>query len=967
MKNTFTKIRSLLTFVLLALFSLNSWSQTVFYDDFNQDPVNPIVSSGNPVANYSIWTTVDPADENGGTALIDEYAPGDGLIKLLARNNPTEQTGNRTEVSAPLSVFNEPFKPVLSENSDTVVWVFTARQNRNSIGGTNGFNGTQTGMAVVLASDSTTWGSQQGSGAKGYAVTFLKPEGNMYCVSLSRFDGGLSNYTVIIGNKAEDVFSELRTWVTVRVEYVPTTNEWSLFFRDEKSMNTKGDVSDSNDMRLIAKVVDNTFTNLEMTHFGLALNTPAPSAATGANANAFFVDDFKISLTESDNGGDDDNGDYSWPLNVFYDNFNQELVNPIVSSGNPVANYSIWTTIDPADENGGTALIDEYAPGDGMIKLLGNHTGAGQGNRIEVSAPLASYNEAFKPILSSNPDTLVWVFTAKQNRNSGGGTQGFNGSQTGMAVVLASDSTTWGSQQGSGAKGYAVTFLKPEGNMYCVSLSRFDGGLSNYTVIAGNKPEDIFSELRTWVTVRVEYYPATNEWKLFFRDEQSMTKKGDVFSGDGMMLIETVVDDTFTDLEMTHFGYALNTPNAGAAGANGNAFWIDDFVVALGNIVKVEDPRYSLNTTVDGLGGTITKYPDQDDYLAGSQVELTAIPDTGYEFAGWSGDVTSTDNPLTVTMDANKDITASFTAITIPNYTLNIIAVNGNVSLDPDLTEFEENTQVLLTATPDAGYEFAGWSGDATGTDNPLTVTMDANKDITASFTAIAIPNYTLTITAVNGTVTQSIEGTEFAENTEVVLTATPDAGYEFAGWSGDVTSTDNPLTVTMDANKDITASFTAIVIPNYTLTITAANGTVSLDPDLTEFEENTQVVLTATADAGYVFENWSGDATGTDNPLTVTMDATKNITANFILGTSIREMEVEFSVYPNPSRGIFSIQVMQPVSYKVYNLNGVLVKEGNALETFSLDLTGFNNAPYILQVATQDGLSIHRIMKISE
>ena len=41
-------------------------------------------------------------------------------------------------------------------------------------------------------------------------------------------------------------------------------------------------------------------------------------------------------------------------------------------------------------------------------------------------------------------------------------------------------------------------------------------------------------------------------------------------------------------------------------------------------------------------------------------VKLTAVPDTGYYFTGWSGDVTGTDNPIDITVGSEKDITATF-------------------------------------------------------------------------------------------------------------------------------------------------------------------------------------------------------------------------------------------------------------------------------------------------------------------
>ncbi|MDB4142927.1 hypothetical protein N9733_05635, partial [Akkermansiaceae bacterium] len=48
---------------------------------------------------------------------------------------------------------------------------------------------------------------------------------------------------------------------------------------------------------------------------------------------------------------------------------------------------------------------------------------------------------------------------------------------------------------------------------------------------------------------------------------------------------------------------------------------------------------------------------------------------------------------------------------------------------------FNLGDEATLTATPSAGYVFSGWGGDATGEVNPLTITMDGNKSIGATFT----------------------------------------------------------------------------------------------------------------------------------------------------------------------------------------------------------------------------------------
>jgi uncharacterized repeat protein (TIGR02543 family) len=93
-----------------------------------------------------------------------------------------------------------------------------------------------------------------------------------------------------------------------------------------------------------------------------------------------------------------------------------------------------------------------------------------------------------------------------------------------------------------------------------------------------------------------------------------------------------------------------------------------------------------------------------------------------------------------------------FKFLTLDEYTLTVNVVgNGTVTKNPDQTTYHYNDVVQLTATPDAGWTFDGWSGDLTGTDNPKSITMDGNKSVTATFTQ---DEYTLTVNVVgDGTV----------------------------------------------------------------------------------------------------------------------------------------------------------------------------------------------------------------------
>ncbi|MEO0224883.1 MAG: hypothetical protein ABIL76_07335, partial [candidate division WOR-3 bacterium] len=127
---------------------------------------------------------------------------------------------------------------------------------------------------------------------------------------------------------------------------------------------------------------------------------------------------------------------------------------------------------------------------------------------------------------------------------------------------------------------------------------------------------------------------------------------------------------------------------------------------------------------------------------------------------------------------------------------------------------YTAGTQVTLTATANTGYVFSNWSGDLTGTTNPAVITMDSNKTVTANFSQQQQTNYTLTVNVLPsgaGSVSLNPSGGVYAAGTTVILTAQPNSGYQFLNWTGDVTGTSNPTTVTMNSNKTVTANFEQI------------------------------------------------------------------------------------------------------------------------------------------------------------
>jgi uncharacterized repeat protein (TIGR02543 family) len=151
-------------------------------------------------------------------------------------------------------------------------------------------------------------------------------------------------------------------------------------------------------------------------------------------------------------------------------------------------------------------------------------------------------------------------------------------------------------------------------------------------------------------------------------------------------------------------------------------------------------------------------------------VQLTATPAAGWTFSGWSGDLSGSDNPATITMDGNKTVTATFTEVPEYSLTVNVVGT-GDVTV-PDFfvwwdysqpgfhstsVSYAAGTDVELTAVEtDPNWEFSGWSGDLSGSDNPATITMDGNKTVTATFTEVLPSQDVHDVEAVSQTVTDN-------------------------------------------------------------------------------------------------------------------------------------------------------------------------------------------------------------------
>jgi len=137
------------------------------------------------------------------------------------------------------------------------------------------------------------------------------------------------------------------------------------------------------------------------------------------------------------------------------------------------------------------------------------------------------------------------------------------------------------------------------------------------------------------------------------------------------------------------------------------------------------------------------------------------------------------------------------------------------------------------------------------------------------------------------GTTSPAVGTHTYDEGDVITITATAAAGYEFDSWTGDVADTSAAsTTVTMDADQTVTAKFVEAVV-TYTLTMAVdptGGGTTDPAVGTHDYDDGTEVDITATAADGYVFDSWTGDVDDTSAAsTTVTMDADQSVTANFV------------------------------------------------------------------------------------
>ena len=320
--------------------------------------------------------------------------------------------------------------------------------------------------------------------------------------------------------------------------------------------------------------------------------------------------------------------------------------------------------------------------------------------------------------------------------------------------------------------------------------------------------------------------------------------------------------------------------------------------------------NFTLTTLLNGPG-TVTRSPCANYYASNAVVTITALPNQDYNFAGWSGSASGAQNPLAVTMNSNKVITASFSSsaseqpltvdIISPSSSAvfvaptNLVLIANASDADGSVTQvmFTANSAPLVVLT-NAPFTFT-WTNAPVGTNVLSAIAVD-NAGLSATSAPVSIiivaapsisvqPQNLLVLAGSNAVFSVAATGTQpliyqwrfngasLGNGTISSLALSSVQASQAGGYD----------VIVSDAGGAVTSAVATLVV-NYVLNVsTIGNGTVNINPNLPSYAPGTNVLLTPLPARNWFFSGWGGDATGTDNPITVMMNAHKAISANFV------------------------------------------------------------------------------------
>lgn len=228
-----------------------------------------------------------------------------------------------------------------------------------------------------------------------------------------------------------------------------------------------------------------------------------------------------------------------------------------------------------------------------------------------------------------------------------------------------------------------------------------------------------------------------------------------------------------------------------------------------------EKKQYSLGISIDGEGKVREKVVTAKDYDINATVEVEAIPEEGWTFLEWSGDLSGSENPKQIQMDSPKNVVANFEIQTFPLEL--IVEGDGSIIKTPEKDVFNYAESVELRAESSERWQFDRWELDLSGSENPVSISITDTTEVRAVFSRVL---YYLNVTSTNGGSVDinKLSGVEqnghYSVGSEVELSANPNDGYAFNEWVGDASGSSNTIRIIIEDDTYIQANFSKNCLP---------------------------------------------------------------------------------------------------------------------------------------------------------
>ena len=457
-------------------------------------------------------------------------------------------------------------------------------------------------------------------------------------------------------------------------------------------------------------------------------------------------------------------GTYSWSnTHGFFDNYTS-TPNSIVASG-VTDFYSHSASVGGGDY---TTLI---------VKSNGSLWSLGYGASGALGVSLSGFFDSF------TSSTMYPVGTSTPVQVIGSG---------------VSQVSSYGSD-GNGNQG-KIVYLKTDGSLWAWDLFASDYIYDNFNPLpVPTKSQIVASGVNRLIKGNLSQH------LLYLKTDGSLwgmgsNQYGQLGSGAAYITTPVQLTSDVADAAVTSWGTVVvkNDGTVWAMGLSPELLGLDGQSINSPVLQEVLLEGRMVTISTSGSGSTT----GAGGYALGTEANVTATPSAGYTFSHWEGDGVTDANAsaTTVNLDSDRTLTAVFTPL---SYELTVLSGTGGLASGSGTYSY--NSDANLSATPATGYLFDSWTGSGIADANSAstTIRISGDQNVSASFTPII---YDLNLTMGSGGL---VDGNgSYAYGSDANLSAMPDLGYLFGGWTGDLNSTDLNVTVTVTGNLEINATF---------------------------------------------------------------------------------------------------------------------------------------------------------------